>query len=71
MPPGQWGLEAVDWKTGTNAFHWTTGSNRDNTLFSGTNLDQQGRVIHTTAFGIVRYDPARAAGKAGKTGKGT
>lgn len=55
---GMWGLEAVDWDTGAEAFHWTTGSNRYNSLYSGINLDQDGRVVHTTAFGIVRYRPA-------------
>ncbi len=54
---GEWGLEALDWTTGESAFHWTTGSNRYNTLFSGMNLDQDGRVIHTTPFGVVRYEP--------------
>jgi len=27
------------------------------------NVDQQGRIVHTTAFGIVRYDvAAKSAG---------
>ena len=55
---GKWALEGVDWRTGRSAFHWTTGSSRYNTLFSGMNVDQQGRIVHTTAFGIVRYDVA-------------
>jgi len=38
-------------------FTWATGSNRYNTLFSGLNTDQDGRVIHTTTFGILRDDP--------------
>lgn len=54
---GQWTLEAIDFQSGESAFHWVTGSNRYNTLFSGMNLDQQGRIVHTTVFGIVRYDP--------------
>jgi hypothetical protein len=54
---GSWTLEGLDWTTGTSTFHWVTGSNRYNTLFSGINLDEEGRIIHTTAFGIVRYDP--------------
>ena len=53
---GDWTLEAVDWDTGESAFHWVTGSGRYNSLFSGINLDQEGRIVHTTAFGIVRYE---------------
>ena len=51
-------MEAIDWETGESAFHWVTGSNRYNTLYSGMNLDQEGRILHTTMFGIVRYEPA-------------
>jgi hypothetical protein len=56
---GQWAMEAVDWRTGRSAFHWTTGGARYNTLFSGMNIDQQGRIVHTTTFGILRYDIKR------------
>ena len=42
--------------TGRSAFHFVTGSSRYNTLFSGLNLDQDGRVVHTTMFGIIRYE---------------
>ena len=51
----EWTLEAIDWDTGASAFHYVTGSYRYNTLFSGLFLDQEGRIIHTTAYGIVRY----------------
>ena len=54
---GEWTLEGVDWETGESVFHWVTGSNRYNTLFSGLNIDQDGRIVHTTMFGILRYDP--------------
>lgn len=53
---GKWTMEAIDWQTGASAFHYETGSNRYNTLFSGVNLDQEGRVVHTTSFGILRYE---------------
>jgi hypothetical protein len=59
---GEWTMEAVDWSTGEPAFHYVTGSNRYNTLFSGINLDEDGRLIHTTAFGIVRYERPPADG---------
>ncbi len=55
---GQWTLEGSTGPTGASAFHWVTGSNRYNSLFSGINLDEHGRVLHTTMFGIVRYDVA-------------
>ena len=53
---GNWTVEAVDWTTGDSVFTYTTISARYNTLFSGMNLDQDGRIIHTTAFGIARYE---------------
>ena len=52
----EWTMEAIDWETGESAFHYVSGSNRYNTLFSGLFLDQEGRVIHTTMFGILRYE---------------
>jgi hypothetical protein len=52
---GEWALEGIDWSTGESRFHWVTGSARYNTLFSGVFIDEDGRVLHTTAFGIVRY----------------
>jgi hypothetical protein len=53
---GCWTMEAVGWESGESAFHWVTGSNRYNSLFSGMNIDNDGRIIHTTMFGILRYD---------------
>lgn len=51
-----WTLEAIDWTTGESAFHLVTGSSRYNSLFSGISLDEDGRILHTTTFGIVRYE---------------
>jgi hypothetical protein len=51
----QWTLEAIDWSTGETAFTDVTGSARYNSLFSGIQIDEDGRIIHTTAFGILRY----------------
>lgn len=53
---GKWTLEALDWSTGESAFHYVTGSSRYNTQFSGVMLDQEGRPLHTTIHGIVRYE---------------
>ncbi|MEH6569503.1 MAG: hypothetical protein V7709_10525 [Halioglobus sp.] len=53
---GKWALEAIDWDTGESAFHYVTGSTRYNTQFSGVLMDQEGRILHTTIHGIVRYE---------------
>lgn len=53
---GRWTLEALDWSTGESAFYYETGSSRFNTQFSGVLMDQEGRIIHTTIHGIVRYE---------------
>ena len=53
---GDWTVEAFNAINGNTKFHYRTGSARYNTLFSGMNLDHEGRIIHTTAFGIVRYE---------------
>ena len=53
---GLWTLEAIDWSTGESAFHYVTGSSRYNTQFSGVMMDQEGRLMHTTIYGIVRYE---------------
>ena len=53
---GRWTMEALDWDTGASSFHFTTGSSRFNTQFSGVMMDQEGRIMHTTVHGIVRYE---------------
>jgi hypothetical protein len=53
---GKWTLEAIDWSTGESAFHFVTGSSRFNTQYSGVLMDQDGRIIHTTVHGILRYE---------------
>jgi hypothetical protein len=53
---GEWTLEALDWSTGESAFHFVTGSTRYNTQFSGVLMDQEGRILHTTVHGILRYE---------------
>ena len=49
-------LEAIDWTTGESAFHYVVGSSRFNTQYSGVLLDQEGRLMHTTPHGLVRYE---------------
>jgi hypothetical protein len=53
---GKWTLEGIDWTNGESVFHFTTGSSRYNTQFSGVLMDQEGRLMHTTIHGIVRYE---------------
>ncbi len=53
---GQWMLQSLDWRTGESLFHFETGSARYNTQFSGVKMDQEGRIMHTTMHGIVRYE---------------
>jgi hypothetical protein len=53
---GKWTMEGLDWSTGESVFHYLTGSTRYNTQFSGVLMDQEGRLLHTTVHGIVRYE---------------
>ena len=53
---GAWTLEAIHWDTGEPAFHFTVGSSRYNTVFSGLLMDGDGRLIHSAFHGIVRYE---------------
>jgi hypothetical protein len=50
-------LEALDWSTGASAFHWQIGGQRYNSLFSGTLIDEAGRVHYGGPWGRVRIDP--------------
>jgi hypothetical protein len=52
----QWTLEALDWKSGASDFHFVIGGQRYNVLFSGTLLDEDGRVHYGTPWGRVRLD---------------
>ena len=53
----QWVLEALDWTTGESEFHYVIGDQRYNVLFSGTSIDQQGRIHYGTPWGRVRLNP--------------
>ncbi len=53
----RWTLEALDWETGASDFHWVIGGQRFNPIFSGTLLDQAGRVHFGTTWGRARIDP--------------
>ena len=53
----QWTLEALNWDTGAEDFHWIVGGQRYNSLFAGTLLDQAGRILYGTPWGRVRLRP--------------
>ena len=49
-------MQGLDWTTGEVVFKYNVGSSRYNTAYSGVMMDQEGRLIHTTTYGIVRYE---------------
>lgn len=53
----QWTLEAIDWSDGRSAFHTIIGGQRYNPLFSGTEIDDAGRIHYGTPWGRVRLAP--------------
>ena len=52
----QWTLEALDWDTGESDFYYIIGGQRYNVLFSGTLVDEDGRVHYGTPWGRVRLN---------------
>jgi hypothetical protein len=52
----QWTLEALDWSTGKSDFHYVIGGQRYNVLFSGTLIDEDGRIHYGTPWGRVRLN---------------
>ena len=57
----EWTLEALEWRTGESAYHSVIGGQRYNPFYSGTLLDEHGRVHYGTPWGRVRLDlPADA-----------
>ncbi len=57
----RWTLEALEWLDGRSAFHSVIGGQRYNPLFSGTELDEAGRVHYGTPWGRVRLAPRAEA----------
>jgi hypothetical protein len=53
----QWTLEALEWSDGSSAFHTTIGGQRYNPLFSGTEIDEAGRIHYGPPWGRVRLAP--------------
>lgn len=57
----QWTLEAIDWNSGKEAFHYVIGGQRYNVFFSGTLLDEAGRIHYGSPWGRVRLNPIPAS----------
>ena len=54
----RWTLEALEWSDGRSAFHTVIGGQRYNPLFSGTEIDESGRIHYGTPWGRVRLAPS-------------
>jgi hypothetical protein len=52
----RWTLEALDWETGREAFHYLLGGSRFNGFFSGVVLDPAGRPVLGAPFGKLRIE---------------
>jgi hypothetical protein len=52
----RWTLEALDWETGREAFHYVLGGARFNGFFSGVVLDPAGRAVLGAPFGKFRIE---------------
>jgi hypothetical protein len=53
----RWTLEALEWQEGRSAFHTVIGGQRYNPFFSGTEIDEEGRIHYGTPWGRVRLVP--------------
>ena len=52
----KWTLEAIDWLTGKSAYRSVIGGQRYNPLFSGTLIDEIGRIHYGSPWGRVRLN---------------
>ncbi|MCP5057470.1 MAG: hypothetical protein GY937_12200 [bacterium] len=64
----RWTLEALEWQDGRSAFHTVIGGQRYNPLFSGTEIDDAGRIHYGTPWGRVRIEPDAATPPGGDEG---
>jgi len=54
----RWTLEAIDWQTGESAYHSIIGGQRYNPIYSGTLLDEAGRIHYGGPWGRIRLNIA-------------
>ena len=59
----QFTLEALDWSTGEADFHYVIGGQRYNVMYSGTSIDEDGRIHYGTPWGRVRLTPVSRSGE--------
>ena len=59
----QFTLEALNWDTGAADFHYLIGGQRYNVMYSGTAIDEDGRIHYGTPWGRVRLTPKTTSGK--------
>ncbi|WP_051785887.1 hypothetical protein [Endozoicomonas numazuensis] len=54
---GEWTMEAIDWTSGKEKFHWILGPNKYNTNFAPIAIDPEGRLTYDSTWGRVRLNP--------------
>jgi hypothetical protein len=52
----EWTLEALEWQSGDSAYHSIIGDERYNPFFSGTLLDETGRIHYGSPWGRIRLN---------------
>ncbi len=53
----QWTLEALDWYSGDETFHYVIGGQKYNSEYSGVTLDENGQVFYGTIWGRAKLLP--------------
>lgn len=54
---GLYTIEALDWKTGEEVFHWYVGGNRFNSLYSGILINENNEIHYNTLWGKALFKP--------------
>ena len=56
----EWTLEALNWDTGDETFHYIIGGQKFNSEFSGPTIDEKGRIFYGTMWGRALLKPIKA-----------
>jgi len=54
---GLYTIEALDWTSGEEIFHWFVGGNRFNSLYSGIMINENGQIHYNTMWGKALFQP--------------
>ena len=54
---GLYTIEALDWHTGEEVFHWFVGGNRFNSLYAGILINENGQIHYNTFWGKALLEP--------------